>query len=269
MSGPGGARAESGLFAVAAESYDRLMGRYAPTLAVAFADAAEVRHGQGGSGQRALDVGCGPGGLTTELVGRLGADRVAAFDPSASFVEACRARHPGVDVRQGTAESIGWPDDSFDVTLASLVVGFMADPAAGVAEMRRVTEPGGRIALCFWDLARMRLLDVFWRAVRTIQPDHPGEAGRTGQRAGDLVGLLTAAGATDIVASELVATATYADLDDWWSSYTGGAGPVGAACRALSEEDQARVRDEATRLLGSPTGAFSLDAIAWCAVGTA
>ena len=255
---------ESPYFAVAAESYDRLMGRYAPTLAVAFADAADV-----GPGQRALDVGCGPGGLTGELAARLGADRVAAFDPSASFVEACRARLTGVDVRQGTAESIDWPDDSFDATLASLVVGFMADPAAGVAEMRRVTRPGGRIALCFWDLGRMRLLDVFWRALRTIQPANPGEAGRTGQQRGDLAALLEGAGATNIVSSELVATATYADLDDWWSSYTGGAGPVGAACRALDAADQARVRDQATRLLGSPTGSFSLDATAWCAVGTA
>jgi SAM-dependent methyltransferase len=255
---------EPQFFAVAADSYDRLMGRYAPTLAVAFADAADV-----GPGQRALDVGCGPGGLTTELVARLGADRVTAVDPSATFVEACRARHPGVDVRQGTAESIAWPDHTFDVSLASLVVGFMSDPAAGVAEMRRVTRPGGRIALCFWDLDRMRLLDVFWRALRTIQPGSPGEAGRMGRREGDLAGLLEGAGATNIVSSELIATATYADLDDWWSSYTGGAGPVGATCRALGAEDQAQVRAEGSRLLGSPDGPFTLDAVAWCAVGTA
>ena len=255
---------EPQFFAVAADSYDRLMGRYAPTLAVAFADAADV-----GPGQRALDVGCGPGGLTTELVARLGADRVTAVDPSATFDEACRARHPGVDVRQGTAESIAWPDHIFDVSLASLVVGFMSDPPGGVAEMRRVTRPGGRIALCFWDLDRMRLLDVFWRALRTIQPGSPGEAGRMGRREGDLAGLLEGAGATNIVSSELIATATYADLDDWWSSYTGGAGPVGATCRALSAEDQAQVRAEGSRLLGSPDGPFTLDAVAWCAVGTA
>src|SRR6476661_6575013 len=106
---------ESGMFAVAAQSYDRLMGRYAPTLAVAFADAADVR-----PGQHALDVGCGPGGLTTELVRRLGAERVAAFDPSPSFVAACRQRHPGVDVRTGAAEAIGWPDEAFDAALACL-----------------------------------------------------------------------------------------------------------------------------------------------------
>jgi 2-polyprenyl-3-methyl-5-hydroxy-6-metoxy-1,4-benzoquinol methylase len=72
-------------FDVPAEAYDRLMGRYLPTLAPAFADAAGVR-----TSMRVLDVGCGPGGLTRELVARTGADAVAAIDPSPSFVRACR-----------------------------------------------------------------------------------------------------------------------------------------------------------------------------------
>jgi Methylase involved in ubiquinone/menaquinone biosynthesis len=82
-------------FAVAADSYDRFMGRYSTLLAPQFADFAGV-----GSGQRVLDVGCGPGALTTELVERVGASNVAAVDPSESFVAAARERHPGVDVRR-------------------------------------------------------------------------------------------------------------------------------------------------------------------------
>ena len=86
-------------FVVAAEGYDRLMGRYLPSLGPAFADAARIT-----AGQRVVDVGCGPGGLTGELVRRCGAEAVAAIDPSPPFVEACRTRHPGVDVRIGVAE---------------------------------------------------------------------------------------------------------------------------------------------------------------------
>ena len=78
-------------FAVAADSYDRFMGRYSVPLAPLFADFADVV-----AGQRVLDVGCGPGALTTELVGRLSADRVAAVDPSEPFVTAARERNPGV-----------------------------------------------------------------------------------------------------------------------------------------------------------------------------
>ena len=160
------------LFAVAAESYDRLMGRYLPTLGVAFADAAGIT-----AGQRALDVGCGPGGLTTELVRRVGAESVAAIDPSATFVAACRERHPGVDVRQGVAEDLPWHDGTFDAALGSLITGFLADPGRAAAEMRRVTAPGGSVGLCFWELERMPLITTYWQAVFSVDSTARGEAG--------------------------------------------------------------------------------------------
>jgi SAM-dependent methyltransferase len=250
------------LFAVAADAYDRLMGRYLPTLAVAFADAADVR-----TGDRVLDVGCGPGGLTTELVRRTGSSAVCAIDPSPPFVAACRARNPGVDVRAGVAEELPWPDGDFDACLASLVIGFMADPAAGVREMRRVTRPGGTVALCFWDLERMPLLATFWRAVREVDPAAPGEAELVGRRRGQQSDLLTAAGLTSVAESELPATAAYADLDDWWSSFTGGAGPVGAQYRRMSPEQQDRVRAHSAALLDRADGPFTLQAYVWCATG--
>jgi SAM-dependent methyltransferase len=252
------------LFDVAADAYDRLIGRYLPTLGPAFADAAGVS-----AGLHVLDVGCGPGGLTTVLVERVGTDHVRAIDPSPPFVAACRQRHPGVDVRQGVAEELPYADGTFDVSLASLVVGFMSDPVVGVGEMCRVTRPGGRVALCFWDLEAMPLLGTFWRAVATVLgPGAGGEDERVGRRAGDLERLLEQAGATDVVDGRLTCTAAYADLDDWWSSFTGGAGPVGAFARALDPGAADRVREEADRLLGRPREPFTLEAVAWCAVGT-
>ena len=115
-------------FEVAAAAYDRFMGGYSVQLGPGLAELAGVR-----PGQRALDVGCGPGALTGELVARLGADAVAAVDPSEPFVAAARGRHPGVDVRQASAESLPFADDSFDTALAQLVVHFMRDPIAGSA----------------------------------------------------------------------------------------------------------------------------------------
>ena len=119
---------ERALFAVAADGYDRLMGRYLPTLGPVFAQAAGV-----GAGMRVLDVGCGPGGLTSVLVRLVeaeppGTGTVAALDPSPTFVAACRERNPQVDVHLGVAEDLPYADDSFDASLASLVVGFMNDP---------------------------------------------------------------------------------------------------------------------------------------------
>lgn len=252
------------LFAVAAEAYDRLMGRYLPTLGLAFADAAEVG---AGLAQQALDVGCGPGGLTSELVRRLGADQVAAIDPSPPFVAACRERHPGVDVRQGVAEDLPWPDASFDVALGSLISGFLRDPARAAAELRRVTRPGGRVGLCFWEIERMPLITSYWQAVFSVDPTARGEAELFGRRAGQLSGLLTAAGLEAVSECSLLATARYADMDDWWSSFTGEAGPVGAQYARMDDDQRARVRARGHELLGSPPGSFELEAYAWCAVG--
>src|SRR6476469_3400635 len=114
------------------------MGRYSEPLAAQFADLAGAR-----SGQRLLDVGCGPGALTAELVKRVGPDAVSAVEPSASFVAAARERLPGVDIRHAAV----------DAALAQLVVHFMAEPVAGLREMGRVTRPGGMVAACVWDHA--------------------------------------------------------------------------------------------------------------------
>src|SRR5687767_15516959 len=103
------------------------MGRYSRLLSPQLANLAGVQHGQ-----RVLDVGCGPGALTTELVARLGPDRVSAVDPSEPFVAAARERNPGVDVRQASAEALPYADGAFDAALAQLVVHFMSDPVAGL-----------------------------------------------------------------------------------------------------------------------------------------
>src|ERR671923_864578 len=121
-----------------AEAYDHHVGRYGAQLAAGLIEVAGVRRGQ-----RALDVGCGPGPLTAALAGTLGADNVAAVDPSAPFVEACRARVPGADVRVGVGERLPFADGSFDAVLAQLVVQLMDDREAGVREMSRVAVSRG------------------------------------------------------------------------------------------------------------------------------
>ena len=148
-------------FDVPAAAYGRFMGRFSEPLAPPFADLASVS-----AGQTALDVGCGPGALTAVLTDRLGPSAVAGIDPSEPFVRAARERLPEVDVRQGAAEALPWPDDTFDRTLAELVVHFMADPVAGLREMGRVTRDGGVVAACVWDHGGGRgPLSAFWRAV--------------------------------------------------------------------------------------------------------
>ena len=251
-------------FSATAEHYDRFMGRYVPRLAVALADAAGVE-----AGMRALDVGCGPGGLTGELAARLGAEHVAAIDPAEQFAGACRARHPGADVRVGVAEDLPWDNGEFDAALASLVVAFMRDARAGVAEMARVTKPGGVVAACMWDLQNggMTMLGTYWRAVRAVTPEVVGEERRPGFREGEIAALLSGAGLEEVHEGTLETGAHYEDFEDFWQPFTFFVGPSGQYLREQSPETQAEIREHCRALLGDPSGPFDLDARAWYARG--
>ena len=249
-------------FDVAAEAYDRFMGRYSTRLSAQLADLADVR-----AGQRVLDVGCGPGALTAELVSRVGPGFVAAVDPSAPFVAAARARNPGVDVLQASAEQLPFADDGFDAALAQLVVHFMTDPVAGLREMARVTRPGGVVAACVWDHGSSRgPLSVFWRAALDLDPNATDESRLAGARAGHLVELLEAAGVRETMETELTVTRDFGSFDEWWDPYTQSVGPAGVYVASLGPDRRVELRDRCRTML--PGGSFSLEAVAWAARGT-
>src|SRR4051812_8607795 len=186
-------------FSVAPDAYDRFMGRYSVPLAPEFADFASVA-----AGQHVLDVGCGPGALTAELVRRLGPAAVSAVDPSEPFVAAARERHPGVSVQRAAAEDLPFEDKAFDAALAQLVVHFMADPVEGLRELARVTRKDGVVAACVWDHAGGKgPLSLFWEAARQLDPGVEDESALAGARKGHLVELFGAAGLRQVEESVL------------------------------------------------------------------
>ena len=248
---------------MAADAYDRFMGRYSRLLAPQLADLAGVR-----AGQRVLDVGCGPGALTAELVARLGPAAVAAVDPSGPFVTAVRERHPGVDVRLAPAERLPFPDRGFDAALAQLVVHFMSEPVGGLAEMARVTRRGGVVAACVWDHAgRQGPLGLFWQAARDLDPDVTDESQLAGVRAGHLSALFEAAGLHDIQEATLVATLEHASFEEWWEPFGGAVGPAGSYVAGLDTARRAELRERCRALL--PTAPFVVVARAWATRGLA
>jgi SAM-dependent methyltransferase len=257
------------MFDTPAEAYDRYIGRYSGELATGLIGFAGVN-----PGQRALDVGCGPGALSAALAERLGPGAVAAIDPSEPFAEACRQRVPGADVRVGAAEELPFADDEFDAVLSQLVVNFMSDAVAGVREMRRVARPGGAVASAVWDYAgEMTLLRRFWDAVARIDPEG-GAAKDEGRvmrycQPGELEALWLEAGLDEVVTSELRVSAAYEDYDGLWAPLERGVGPAGAYVAALDEERRVALREELHDALGSPEGAFTLSARAWCVSGRA
>src|SRR5439155_7202545 len=248
-------------FDVAADAYDRFMGRYSRQLSPQLADFAGIR-----PGQRVLDVGCGPGALTAELVARLGPMAVSAVDPSAPFVAAARLRNPGVDVEQAAGEDLPFPGGAFDAALAQLVVHFMSDPDAGLSEMRRVTRLGGVVAACVWDHGGGRgPLSPFWRAARELDADVVDESQLAGSREGHLVELFQTAGLQEVEETELLASVEHASFDEWWEPFGYGVGPAGVYVATLSPEARAALRDQCRRLL--PAGPFVPSAVAWAVRG--
>lgn len=250
-------------FDVAAEAYDRFMGRYSRPLAAVFADSARLP-----PVGRALDVGCGPGSLTAELSSRFGPDQVAGVDPSESFVAAAHERFPWADIRHGRAEELPFDDDVFDATLAELVVHFMTDAAAGAREMVRVTRPGGVVAACVWDFAGGRApQSIFFAALASVVAQSDDESDRVGAAEGDLGALLAGAGCSDVEQSELTVAVDYPTFDDWWEPYTLGVAPAGKQLAALSDAERERVRERCLELL--PAAPFTMTATAWSARGVA
>jgi SAM-dependent methyltransferase len=248
-------------FEVDADAYGRFMGRYSEPLAARFADLTGVT-----AGLRALDVGCGTGALTAELAGRLGGAAVSAVDPSDAFVAASRARFPGLDIRAAAAERLPFPDGTFDLVLAQLVVHFMADPVAGLREMARVARPGGVVAASVWDHAGGGgPLSVFWRAVLELDPAARDESGLAGAREGHLAELFAAAGLRDITPATLTVRVRYEGFDEWWEPFTLGVGPAGDHVKALDEPGRERLRARCAALL-PPSGPFEIVASAWTVV---
>ncbi len=251
-------------FAVAADSYDRFMGRYSVPLAPQLADLAGV----GATASGRSTSGAGPGRSRRSWFDRLGPDNVAAVDPSEPFVAAAKERHPGVDVRLATAEQLPFGDDQFDAALAQLVVHFMADPVAGLREMARVTREDGVVTASVWDHGGGRgPVSLFWEAAREGDPDVMDESNLAGAREGHLTELFEAAGLRDVEETSHSVDVEHPSFDEWWEPFTLGVGPAGAHVASLDADEQAQLRERCRELLPDPP--FVVSAKAWAARGLA
>jgi SAM-dependent methyltransferase len=118
---------------------------------------------------KVLDVGCGPGTITAGLARYVPDGRVTGIEPSAGILEQARraageaggpAAAPNVEFTTGDVYALDYPDDTFCVTHAHQVLQHLSDPVKALREMRRVTKPGGMVAVRDADYGAM-----FW---------HPG-----------------------------------------------------------------------------------------------
>lgn len=251
------------------EGYELYMGRWSRLLVPSYAAFAGVE-----DGQRILDVGTGTGAVALALEETLPRSEIVGLDPSAAFIARATksARSSRVKFGVGDAQVIGYGDASFDHAMALLVMNFIPDEGKALAEMKRVTRPGGIVSACVWDYGDgMESLRLFWDEAVTLDPSASSKHERNMKlsRRGELGTLWRQAGLSDVRETSLGIDQAFSSFGDYWAPFLGGTGPGGAHVAALSEERrtelEARLR---RRLLGDhQDGPFTLQARAWCARG--
>jgi SAM-dependent methyltransferase len=250
-----------------AAAYDAYVGRWSRVVARRFLDRLAVP-----AGSRWLDVGCGTGALTEEVLRACAPAVVLGLEPSDPFVAgaAAHVRDRRAAFCRGSAQDLPVGDVSVDAVVSGLVLNFVPDRPAALGEMRRVTRPGGVVAAYVWDYADgMQLVRRFWDAAVECDPAaRPlDEAARFPDcRPGPLAELFAAL--EDVVVEEVVVPTVFADFDDYWGPFLGGAGPAPAYVTSLGEDQRTVLRETLrARVPVADDGSIPLTARAWAVRG--
>ena len=253
----------------AGDAYEPYVGRWSRLVAREFV----AWLGMAG-GAVWLDISCGTGALSQTVREAADPAAVVGVDPSLGFLAHARTRLGGqVWLAAADARRLPLADARVDAALSGLVLNFVPDPAAAVAEMARVTRPGGRVAAYVWDYAgRMELIRRFWDAAAALDPAAAelDEGRRFGLcRPEPLAGLFRDAGLVEVAGRPIEVPTRFRDFDDYWTPFLGGQGPAPGYAMALDEGRRTALREELrARLPAAGDGSIPLVARAWAVAGT-
>lgn len=252
------------------DPYEYYMGRWSKLVAKLFVHWLLPR-----PDLRWLDVGCGSGALSETIVNLHKPKKVTAVDQSAGFVQAAQQRLGHIaECIVGNALSLPIDDASNDMAVSGLVINFLPEPDKAIAEMRRVTAPGGTVAAYIWDYAgNMELLNHFWDVAVELNPDasdlHEGRRFPK-SNAEELRSVFKQAGMVKIDTTPLEIITRFADFDDYWMPFLGGQGPAPTYVSKLDESEKSRLKSALEKRLPiEKDGSISLSARAWAAKGLA
>ena len=242
-------------------AYERLMGRWSRLIGQQFLDwVAPAKN------LSWLDVGCGNGAFTEEIIARCVPARVAAIDPSEGQLAYARTRSQAkvAEFKVGDAQSLPFPDRSFDIVEMALVIAFVADPAKAVAEMVRVARPGGTVATYMWDLSIGGLpIEPIYRALSKVGSEAPHPQSRAASTRPALQELWTRAGLQAVETRHIRIETIYSSFEDYWDASTVPVGPQGVVISRMSPEARERLRNELRQELATgPDGRITVPGIA-------
>ncbi len=245
--------------------YEAYVGRWSRRVAEVFIDRLDVP-----SGQRWVDVGCGTGAVTQTILARRAPESILGVDPSETFLDVARLaiQDPRVAFEIADAASIPLGDDDVDAAVSGLVLNFVPDPVAMLAEMRRVTRPGGTVAIYVWDYGDgMQIMRHFWDAAIEQDP-RVAETAESLRfeicKPEPLRAAFQDAGLTDIEVEPIDIPTVFRDFDDYWQPFLMSTAPAPRHAMSLSEDDRADLRERIrARLPVAADGSIPLTARAW------
>jgi SAM-dependent methyltransferase len=252
------------------QSYDAYMGGWSRLAATEFVRRLAVL-----PGARWLDVGSGTGALTETVLLCCAPSEVVGVEPSAAF-RAYATEYvpdPRASFLAGDAQALPVDDAAFDVVVSGLVLNFVPDRPAALAEMRRAARSGGTVAAYVWDYpGEMQLMNQFWDTAVILDP--AARALHEGIRFDFcrpevLHALFAGAGLEDVEVVPIEIPLDFARFDDYWTPFLSGTGPAPAYAMSLRGEDRTRLRDGIrARLPTAEDGSIHLLARAWAVRGT-
>jgi SAM-dependent methyltransferase len=252
------------------DAYEPYVGRWSRAVARQF--LAWLGMPPGG---RWLDVGCGTGALSETILGLTLPSEVVGIDPSADYIAYARSHvpDPRAHFDVGDARALPFTAGEFDGVVSGLVLNFVPDPAAAVADMARVARPGGTVATYVWDYSGgMELMRQFWDAAVALDPAARDldEGRRFGAicRPEILASLFRGVGLRRVETCAVDVPTLFRDFDDYWTPFLGGQGPAPGYAMALSEDRRDALRDRIRADLPiADDGSIPLVARAWAVRG--
>lgn len=223
-------------------AYERLMGRWSRRVADPFLDWLSPA-----SGLDWIDVGCGNGAFSEDVLTRAAPRRLLGIDPSPDQIGFARSRlasHAAAEFALGDAQALNLPDNSCDVAAQALVLAFLPDPLQAVREMARVVRPGGAVAAYMWDIPGGGVpLRPLYRACVALGhgAQVPPSSAVSAQE--PMHQLWVDAGLTDVESRRIDITVDFADFDDLWDSSSIPIGPQGQLLASLSPDQIAKVKE--------------------------
>ncbi len=251
------------------QAYEPYVGRWSRRVAEPFLDWLAVP-----DGSRWLDIGCGTGALSQTILrqarpaGETGLDRSPGF----AYYAHARTADARATFTVADATALPLPPEAFDAVVSGLVLNFVPRPAQALAEMARVTRPGGLVGVYVWDYAEgMQFMRHFWDAAAEL--DEQAAALDAGRRFSlcqpePLLSLFTEAGLGEVDVEGIEIDTRFKDFDDFWQPMLGGQGSAPTYLMRVSEERRAALRERLrARLPYAADGSIPLLARAWAVRG--